>query len=61
MVGPTITLPHPFHTHGGVQHVISRLPSSRTGLLPWLDWRYSLLLPVGVLLALRDHWLGTPS
>jgi hypothetical protein len=32
--------------------VIRRLPSSRTGLLPWLDWRYSLLLPVGVLLAL---------
>lgn len=28
------------------------LPTSRTGFLPWLDWRYSLLLPVGVLLAL---------
>jgi hypothetical protein len=35
-----------------VQHVIARLPSFRTGLLPWLDWRYSLLLPIGVLLAL---------
>lgn len=32
--------------------MIRRLTSSRTGLLPWLDWRYSLLLPVGVLLAL---------
>ncbi len=32
--------------------MIRRLPSSRTGLLPWLDWRYSLLFPVGVLLAL---------
>ncbi len=29
-----------------------RLPTSRTGLLPWLDWRFSLLLPLGVLLAL---------
>jgi hypothetical protein len=32
--------------------VIARLPDSRTGLLPWLDWRYSLLFPVGVLLVL---------
>jgi hypothetical protein len=34
----------------GALPVIARLPSSRTGILPWLDWRYSLLFPVGVLL-----------
>lgn len=31
---------------------MSRLPSSRTGILPWLDWRWSLLLPVGVMLVI---------
>lgn len=29
-----------------------RHSTSRSGFLPWLDWRFSLLLPVGVLLGI---------